>query len=219
MPSASMNAFLPTLMLVMFLRQTSSPLRINMWRCRVSLRCQSWYRASKIGTCPPSTARRAFVSVEEQHGQYDCTANFCTVWISRGEKGINKDGDGGRKQNYSEKLKLRISMFFSRDLKIKATTHWIWVELPVHQGLPCWFIDVKKVVTRPAGRTWVTDVKKRITVHVLTWAGWCSSCCTVQLSWKLVPQLRSCPKKWHLPLKKKQVYKKETSEEQIKPLF
>lgn len=42
MPSASMKAFLPSLMLVMFLRQASSPLRISTWRCRVSLRCQSW---------------------------------------------------------------------------------------------------------------------------------------------------------------------------------
>lgn len=62
MPSASMNAFLPSLMLVMFLRQTNSPLRISMWRCRVSLRCQSRYSANKTGTWPPSTARRALVS-------------------------------------------------------------------------------------------------------------------------------------------------------------
>lgn len=63
MPSASMNAFLPSLMLVMFLRQTRSPLRISMWRWRVSLRCQSRYRASMTGTWLPSTARRALVSV------------------------------------------------------------------------------------------------------------------------------------------------------------
>lgn len=61
-PSASMKAFLPSLMLVIFLRQTSSPLRISVWRCRVSLRCQSRYSASNLGTWPPSTDRRALAS-------------------------------------------------------------------------------------------------------------------------------------------------------------
>lgn len=183
-------------MLVMFLRQTSSPLRINMWRCRVSLRCQSWYRASKTGTCPPSTARRALVSVEEQTWAVwlYCQLQYCTNQSRWGNDLIRMEMRVEGNKTALRNSNLASQCFFNHDLKIKATTHWIWVELPVHRGLPCWFIDVKKVVTRPAGRTSVTDVKKN-ELHVLTWAGWCSSCCMVPLSWKWVPRLRSFPKK------------------------